>query len=1140
MAKGKYQKLYEARMKRLGRTSSTEDDLQRQIANYKARLEAGGVENPEADDRNALERLLNLEQDQGLIGDVFEILGRPQQAIFTGIKNSQEGGSFLEGMKEGITGNDETQFKDILMNTGNFEDEKGKLNAVDVLGFAGDVFLDPLDLALIPVTGGASVAVGAVDTAGDVAKATKAVDAVSDTSKAVKLKSVNDLLFEGAGKLAKGGAKLADTNIEKGLRKLDEAKGTIYKNPTAKWASDLGRVGGDSSMLETYKGLKNNLTTMFSTKLSKNARKSKKVNDAIEHTVRVYLEDKAEGLNKLVSTVATKLGKNADDVAKDIQKITDKVDNISISDIIEGAKNGTVKYSDDVVNALNVIADDVPQASSLLKKGITKSDNGALQLSEEWFNNLDKFDAEKLSDLKVKRTSWLSDSELKEIEDLTKYYNENAPELVEAFNNFYTDANEFISQNFSSMGKLGGKFSLKNAEGYAKHKLNDNYVKNLQRLVTEYGADPSILDNQIVKEGISGTGSKTLNARKYNMSAAEANLLKKQELMNTPGLSDSAKKFIETDVELFDTMATAGVQEYINNMPKYAKNTQMIDEVLIKQGFGDIEQINKLNDLIKNSVGDDKVKAQNALNELLDNSPFRVVNEGKTPYGFKKLDGDTKEYLVNFLKSTGNKTGNNELVKMSNQLKNLDNMAVDPTVLTIIKVSTDNVKKNEFLKMYDSLLNVFKGAKTFSVTNQMNNITGNISNMMMSGMSATDVVEYTGKAFSDIYGKGGYEEILKKGITDISQLSDDERKIFERLQMFENSVSLLDDAALAEKYDIGEIASKLKGETNKEKVQYILGSMARLNGAEDRVFKYALFLKGMDDPSFLANLGIDATGDISKASAEAVSKVLFDPRDLTDFENKVMKRLIPFYTFTKKNLAFQITNLGKNGSKYNRLMKAYNSLTSDENYDNAADYLKENMYIPIPSIDEDGNYKFIRAQLPFGDLVSTVDDPWGTLVNASTPLFKTPYELATGVDTFTGREIESFPGERSKQLPFMTKKAENLLGDLTGFDVPIKTGYNLLKGSGNEKTGLLENLGQNLLDTTTISGNVDTDKLYRQYEELDALQNMMKQYEQEGYEFSTMTELRKANKNNTIAGLDALFAKYGIDQKTYAERLYDK
>ena len=56
------------------------------MVNYKTRLEAGGVKNPGADDRNGLEKLLNLGQNQGLIKDIFEILGRPQQAIFTGIK----------------------------------------------------------------------------------------------------------------------------------------------------------------------------------------------------------------------------------------------------------------------------------------------------------------------------------------------------------------------------------------------------------------------------------------------------------------------------------------------------------------------------------------------------------------------------------------------------------------------------------------------------------------------------------------------------------------------------------------------------------------------------------------------------------------------------------------------------------------------------------------------------------------------------------------------------------------------------------------------------------------------------------------------------------------------------------------------
>ena len=212
MAKGKYQTLYEARMKRLGKDKNTEEYLQNQISNLKTRLEAGGVKNPEVDDRNALEKLLNLKQDQGLIRDVFEILNRPQQALFTGIKNSQEGGSFLEGMKEGITGNEETAFKDILMNTGNFEDEKGKLDLVDVLGFTGDVFLDPMN---VPVAGFRKVG--------------KALDAGDNVFKAMRnADTVDDLLFKAGGKAIKGGAKIADTSIEKGLKKLDEASGIIY------------------------------------------------------------------------------------------------------------------------------------------------------------------------------------------------------------------------------------------------------------------------------------------------------------------------------------------------------------------------------------------------------------------------------------------------------------------------------------------------------------------------------------------------------------------------------------------------------------------------------------------------------------------------------------------------------------------------------------------------------------------------------------------------------------------------------------------------------------------------------------------------------------------------------------------------
>ena len=90
-------------------TKSSGNRMQNTVSNYKTRLKSIGV-NPEdvEDNRNALEKLLNLEKDQNVLFDIFEILNRPQNALFTGIDNALSGGSFGEGLKEGITGETKT------------------------------------------------------------------------------------------------------------------------------------------------------------------------------------------------------------------------------------------------------------------------------------------------------------------------------------------------------------------------------------------------------------------------------------------------------------------------------------------------------------------------------------------------------------------------------------------------------------------------------------------------------------------------------------------------------------------------------------------------------------------------------------------------------------------------------------------------------------------------------------------------------------------------------------------------------------------------------------------------------------------------------------------------------------------------
>ena len=195
MAKGKYQKFYESHY---GKSGTALDTNQKKINNYSARLAAAGIDPDKATDkRNAIEKFLNLKQDQNIIFDISEILNRPQQALFGGIESLQQGDNFLEGAKEGITGNKDTRFKDILMNTGQFDDTKGKVDLVDVLGFGGDVFLDPMNIPMVPVNGGS------------------------------KLASVDDLLGMATKAGIKKGANVADNAIEKVLTHLDETKGVV-------------------------------------------------------------------------------------------------------------------------------------------------------------------------------------------------------------------------------------------------------------------------------------------------------------------------------------------------------------------------------------------------------------------------------------------------------------------------------------------------------------------------------------------------------------------------------------------------------------------------------------------------------------------------------------------------------------------------------------------------------------------------------------------------------------------------------------------------------------------------------------------------------------------------------------------------
>lgn len=1184
MAKGYYEQLYNqfrnthnVSAKSAPSNNSKQDSLQTKIDNLSTRMEAAGVDTSKAkDSRNAVEKFLGLPENQNVVFDIFEILGRPQQALFGAINAAQKGEDAGAAAWSNFKGDTQTNFKDILTEAG-MSDRKGKLDLADVLGFTGDVLLDPLDLALVPVTGGASVAAKAADTgvdtarvvdkATDAARAIKAANKATDAAKAgVKFKSVNDLLFEGAGKAIKKGAKGLDTGIEATLKALDNAKGIEYANLGAKSASNLGKSfveGAERTVgkLETYKDIKDQISRAFNTaaNIPKSVRDAIRKNNADSVRAASELKPLYESLDNSITDyaykVAEKMGDTREATVRKIAEQTDKdIANLkefmnlnretTMKDIIKEAKNGKltkIDAGDDVVNKLNSIADDVNKAGRGLNLTVDVTDDGFIKLSKDWdkvqptkkqYNKMVKeygqsfadevsgitLDSKKLGEKVTKKGNY-TQADLDEFGKLMeKYDNDEAfKQLYQQNDDIFNKANSILDKHFGT--KLSEEYA--NNAGYVRHAFNKEQFDKYKRLgfVDEYG--------QLRTKG----STKVLGDRLYNMSAREANNMFKESIAkNLDSMSAKEKAIVEKYLKedgIFSEGITKSFTNYLENIPKLAQDSKTLDTVLVKSTFGDYKELKDLDKQINKAIkADDEVLA-NSLNaqriEKLNNSNMKILtnSDSTIPRGFKQLNSDEVRTLSNKLNKMSSELGLKEMEDVAKYIKNNGGkMAINKDILRLVEIGTDTNQTKGLVRLYDKYMNFFKKNKVLSPTFQINNLLGNSSNMFLAGINPTKQAQLFPEALN-IMNKS--DDLMRKAANGI-ELTSKEQKMLDIWNGFidagfgdPKSLTALDLADMPDglkKYFTGEKEFKNVKDFIKDGLPYLNNKM---NNTMDTMARLATFIEGSRNAKFLDKLGVEDAG-------EAVRKILFDPQDLTEFERNTMKRIMPFYTFTKKNLAFQVDNLSKNASQYSRLIKGYKGLldaATDENSEDVASWMKDNLYIPIPGIGKDGSYTVLRGTMPFGNLIDTIEHPLSNTVNLVSPGIKMPIELVMNRNSFTGNDIEKFKGQMSTNIPGLTKMQEYLLGGTTGLDVPIKTGVRAYQGIQQTMSGEGNPLSA-LENAFTMEGNVDTDRINRMYDQLDRLETMMKQYEQQGYEFSTMAELKQANKNTSV---DAITAK---------------
>ena len=1216
MAKGYYEKLYntiksenkKAAAKAYGTTTAgKQGKLQNQIDNLSTRMKAGGVDTTEKEDtRNPLEKFLGLPEDQNFIFDIFELINRPQQALFGAIDAAQKGEDVLGAAWDNFKGDKETSFKQILNNAG-LADEEG-LDLSDVLGFAGDVFLDPLDLALIPVTGGANVAVQAADTLGDVAKGAKAVDTISDVAKGanaidnisdiakginaadnamdvarggIKFKSANDLIFEGLGKGVKGIAKGLDSGIEKALTKADELSGITYKTAGAKSAANLGKTVAEGAertigRLETYKDIKDQISRAFSSissipkevkdKLRKNnadsvraANELKPLYESLDNSITDYAYKVAERMGDTSEATVRKIAEQTDKDIANLKEFMNLNRETTMKDVIKEARNGKltkIDAGDDIIKKLNDIADDVNKAGRGLNLTVDITDDGFIKLSKDWdkvrptkaqYNKMVKeygqnfadevagitLDQKKLGEKVTKKGNY-TQADLDEFGKLMeKYDNDDLfKQLYQQNDDVFNKANAILDKHFGT--KLTEEYA--DNAGYVRHAFNKDQFNKYKNLgfVDEYG--------RVVAKG----NTKILGDRLYNMSAREANNMFKESISkNLDSLSDAQRKVVDellSEDGIFSEGITKSFGNYLENIPKLAQDSKTLDTVLVDATFGNYKELKELDSQISKAkkAGDtalvDKLNADK-VNKLNNSNMKLLTNADSTiPRGFKQLNGDEVKALSNKLSKISSELGLKDMEDIAKYVRNNGGkLAINKDVLRLVEIGTDQKQARGLVRLYDNYLNFFKRNKVLSPSFQINNLLGNSSNMYLAGIGATKQAQLFPEAL-EILNKS--DDLMRKAANGI-ELTTKEQKMLDIWNGFIDAgfgdpksltaLQLADMPESLQKYFRGEKQLKTAKDFLVDGLPYLNNKM---NNTMDTMARLATFIEGTRNTKFLDRLGVESAG-------EAVRKVLFDPTDLTDFERNVMKRALPFYTFTKKNLAFQFENLSKNGSQYKKLLRGYDKLldsATGDNSENVSSWLKNNLYIPIPGVGKDGSYKVIRGSLPFGNLIDTLDNPIGNLVNLSSPAFRMPYELATNINSFTGREIEKFPGELSKNLPGMTKKQEYLLSNLTGLDVPAKTFARAYQGIQETMQGEADPF-RFIEKAATMDNNIETDKLNRMYDELERLENMMKQYKQQGYTFSTMNELKQANKNASVDSIMARLNKInGMKSNPYMQQ----
>jgi hypothetical protein len=225
-------------------------------------------------------------------------------------------------------------------------------------------------------------------------------------------------------------------------------------------------------------------------------------------------------------------------------------------------------------------------------------------------------------------------------------------------------------------------------------------------------------------------------------------------------------------------------------------------------------------------------------------------------------------------------------------------------------------------------------------------------------------------------------------------------------------------------------------------------------------------------------------GDPPEVAAAAVRKYQIDYSRATGFEQAVMKRVFPWYSFSAGNLPPLLADLA---SKPGKLAGTMHVVTgSREPGEFVPPWIAEGAAVPFPFNEQEGQKRFVSSfGLPVEDeLVKTIGAVgqgdigrvFQQLFGMSQPFVKLPAELATGTQMYSGRKLEDLrPYEFASLGGLLPQDAARQVSQVVANTPLSRFGSTLDKFIDDRK-------GTGEVVVNTLSGgritDVDVDKVY--------------------------------------------------------------